>query len=280
MNSYDTTAENRNITQLFPGDGAGIFRNSGVRRFPINITRCCSYCHAPGHIITTCTDPRIIEFGQECLHHKIICNQGENARNNFKIWLSNYYLENITTARAFAIRTCGSTVRSNVQNNLDSILDYFYCNEFSELVIAESDDFIPFLQESDTENIRIAQAIEGIIMLQRDRFDDNLNIFYQILNRILQGNNAEIQFDIEIKLIEELNFIDELCECNICYETSNKINFVNLNCSHEFCKDCVIKTLETCDLLKNPSCAYCRSTIKYITTKSKDVKSEFIDIIM
>ena len=70
------------------------------------------------------------------------------------------------------------------------------------------------------------------------------------------------------------------CDCNICYETFNVTNFVKLNCGHDFCKDCIKKTLRLCSLAKEPICAFCRAPISQITYKNEEVLTEFSDMFM
>jgi hypothetical protein len=59
-------------------------------------------------------------------------------------------------------------------------------------------------------------------------------------------------------------------ECPICYEPMNNNNYVMLNCHHEFCKDCIKKTIKstTC----NKDCALCRCKITTMYTQKPVVK--------
>ena len=76
-----------------------------------------------------------------------------------------------------------------------------------------------------------------------------------------------------------LNIIDEsieakedVCECAICLTDIVKLkDSVKLNCSHQFCGECVIKILETHKSASlNPRCALCRITISNITVNTSD----------
>jgi len=267
-------AENRSenvFNQTFPTNRIGVLRN---------IARTCSFCRCQGHIITSCNDQRITNFEETCISQKRIFDEHENSRNNFEQWMASYYLENPLVSKAFAVRKCGSTLRSNVQRNLRLITEYFYYNEIS----VETPDFVPFLgNNSDLSNVNVSDVILAMVMLSQDtQFINNYvnnpqPYIEEMLNLIVrQRRMNERKLEIETNVIK-CETPDESCECNICYETTCNENFVKLNCSHQFCKECVKKTLHTCD--NNAKCAYCRIEIKTITISSEDIKNEFSEII-
>lgn len=70
--------------------------------------------------------------------------------------------------------------------------------------------------------------------------------------------------------------LDDKCECNICYESREKKNYVKLNCGHEFCKECIVNTLKS----SNYCCALCRTDMKSFELYDKSIKSEFNDLII
>jgi len=59
------------------------------------------------------------------------------------------------------------------------------------------------------------------------------------------------------------------CECSVCLEEVPSTNIMVLGCDHQFCVDCIIKTIKSTTIQNN--CAICRSpiTIKGISTHSK-----------
>ena len=84
------------------------------------------------------------------------------------------------------------------------------------------------------------------------------------------------KFNIQTKILECIN-TDE-CECNICYDSKEKQTFIKFNCSHEFCKDCVKKSLQN-EERETPCCAFCRSDIKKLELKLESIKDEFDELI-
>jgi hypothetical protein len=73
--------------------------------------------------------------------------------------------------------------------------------------------------------------------------------------------------------------LNETSECNICYESYKKNNFIKFNCNHEFCKVCVEKSLQN-EKKTVLSCALCRSEVTSFEIKDlfiKDELSEFIE---
>jgi hypothetical protein len=69
--------------------------------------------------------------------------------------------------------------------------------------------------------------------------------------------------------------LEEIEECSICYEQMKRINAVTLNCEHRFCGGCIKQTLEChTDLINNPSCALCRTTMTSFCVKNPDTYNE------
>ena len=71
--------------------------------------------------------------------------------------------------------------------------------------------------------------------------------------------------------------ICQLCECSICYDEKELQNFVKLGCNHEFCKDCVINTIKTSN--NKVCCAFCRSEVTEIESRTNEVKNEIDNYI-
>jgi hypothetical protein len=62
--------------------------------------------------------------------------------------------------------------------------------------------------------------------------------------------------------MEKTNGNCTINECAICYETVNNMNFVALNCKHEFCKNCIKTYLNTPQ--HNHTCPMCREPICHL----------------
>jgi len=214
------------------------------------------------------------------------------SKIKFRHWLLNYSLDNISIIKAYSISKCGTTLRDNLAFIIDKITNYIYEMELEEgelddlpdlIDAADTDDFIPFqaTQEVSEADVRLFMAVSTMLNLNDNIINPNLiqELYYSAIVQTHLSNQKYKSIKI-ISTAEELTTtqIDEdlysKCECNICYENMDKYTFVKLNCNHEFCKDCVIKTIKTTDTYKEPCCAFCRTNIDSITTQSDEIKAE------
>ena len=78
---------------------------------------------------------------------------------------------------------------------------------------------------------------------------------------------------------DENEDINQLCECGICYEEKKVADHVKFNCNHEFCKDCVINTIKSRQNANNICCAFCRTEVKSIESRTNEVKAELGEYI-
>jgi hypothetical protein len=152
---------------------------------------------------------------------------------------------------------------NEMSNNINHILN--------DVIYNYNDNYIDTY--TDTYNSNYDSTV------YRDRIE---RYFYRLiyeLNR--QPNEQPItkKFNINKHITEENNKLVEL-ECNICYELNNNENFIELNCNHKFCKECVKNILKTCRSdFKDPCCAYCRTIITDFTYKNEKIQEEFSDLI-
>ena len=116
-------------------------------------------------------------------------------------------------------------------------------------------------ERQEQENRRISEiqqfiAIENMLL----REDDSR---FKIISTVNNNENGDIK---------------ESCECPICYDEKESNNFVKLGCNHEFCKDCVIKTMKT-NHSTNLCCALCRADVKSIDSRTIEAKNEIDNYI-
>jgi len=206
----------------------------------------CSYCGCPSHDIRLCSSPAIRNIEQTIAQfYYLIVQQSiasnlndEETEELFVSSLTQRYL--LRDLKVLAVTTAGAAASGINKRQYAAVLYTLYKTAFN------------------------------IIMNQ-----------YSLINgyvRDLIGDfDAVATVPKKFNITPILNIIDEsenekqdVCECAICLSDTVKISdSVKLNCSHQFCGECVIKTLETNKSLE-PCCALCRATITNITVNTSD----------
>jgi len=234
---------------------------------------CCSFCHLSGHNILSCNSERLDEF-------EIICSEivrDFNTKNEFNIWLIENYNENIFLLKAFSIRKIGIS-SNNIVILMDAITDFIFkkyknenenlINDIVELLLDINNNDFP---EQIDENY-INQNLERMLVLEfinHNIFNNSTLINNEIEN--IENINNNIKFNTNKNKKKEEN---NICNCNICYENKKQKNFVKLNCNHEFCYECIIKSFEI-NTNKIKTCALCRGIITEIETSNKNIIKKF-----
>jgi hypothetical protein len=114
------------------------------------------------------------------------------------------------------------------------------------------------------ETILIREMMFSMFPLMFTNFiRENLHQKLNILSTVENNENEDIH---------------KLCECAICYDEKQVKNFVKLGCNHEFCKDCIITTMKK-NNSTNLCCAFCRTEIKSIESRTNEVKNEINNLI-
>ena len=266
-------AENRNARVTFP------------------VRRCCSFCRNQGHNIQTCNDGRLYEFERLC-----IINYRETSRGNaFTNWLLQYSIENPNIVKTYAVRFCRCAIRNNICQCVDSILTRI-------INIVADVDPSQQVETPQQETPQIQEDILSVIQLSRVGITEmmlysllissvenygniDLNpqdiimqiMFMDMINQIHEEYIENRKFNIQRILNLECSPTDN-CDCNICYESNEKCNFVKLNCGHEFCKECIKQTLKNVRTVE-PQCALCRAKIQNFEFSSQLICDEFNDLI-
>ena len=288
------SAENRNATQM-----------------PIVLrqrVQCCSLCRQRGHNITTCNSDRLLEF-------EVICADAvRNFENtdDFKNWLIQNYINDQLLLKAFAIRKYRLTTRCNLEQYIHFITEYIfrtYKNTPQTLtqpatihqpvtLIHPAATLTPLNSELvnhyETEftnlliTIRNRNVVREQILDQQIAEADMMRMYisylsylgslivrdeYQIQIPQNQRRTSNLTLMVETDLEENL---DENCQCSICWDDKERRQFVKLDCTHEFCKDCMKKTIET---RTNLCCALCRSELRTIRLRSPEVHAELSEVV-
>ena len=253
-------AENRNNIQF-------------ITPLSIRVSRCCSFCHQAGHNISRCNSDRLLEF-------EIICaNQVRNmTQQEFKFWITNNYINEQLLLKSFAIRKCQSNSRLSTAIYIEHIVSYIFRN----YVLEENfeDDILNILvnfRNNSEINERLEPSIEDIQGINQTVLREYMlelfnNFMTNVRNQSLENRKLNIFSTVEN---DETSGI---CQCSICWEDKEVKNFVKLGCNHEFCKDCLIKSLKA-DSREIPCCALCRSEVKTLRSRTDLVHSEMLDFV-
>jgi len=251
-------AENRNIRNVLP------------------IRRCCSFCRNSGHNIQTCNDKRLYNFEAFCLFH-----YRRTTVELFKNILLEYSTSSPIVVRAYSSRFCGTNIRANLLNCVNSITLRFgnIISQVLHLLVQQmleagrtvevdqpGNHNLDHATASEQDNVEyyqdVLQFLDMILDLRRS----------QLLNEYFSNR----KFHIEREIINCDN--TEQCECNICYENQSKQEFVQLNCGHEFCKDCIKQSLKNVRT-ETPQCAFCRSEIIKFSLSNNQIYNEFNELL-
>jgi hypothetical protein len=248
MNFAEQNAENRNSLSQ-PGFMTRV-RNiiTGNRR--------CSFCNETGHNITSCNDNRLACFRNLCILNKGLCYLTNEPRRNFKQWLMNYYIEYSEIVKAFAISKCGCRLNSLPEFIIEKITSHIF----------EEEEVLPDYIPIEGDNI----AVQALLLLSLAGYENNRN----------KNNRNKFTINTNIQPLDS-DKAEEICECAICYgDELREKNFITLNCSHKFCKDCFKGSLEHVPLSQElPTCALCRTEISSIVVHEESVKNELNELI-
>jgi len=242
-------------------------RNNGSR------VRRCSYCRIRGHTINGCNNIQLILFENNCMDYIRRIREMPNIIDVFLSYLLDYAMRAPELVKTFAIRKCNATTRSYMDVCITNIILYFRPE-------------IENIQREPRNNpITANNVVSQLIPLTYEQEQlVNASLIDLILEyNIYERRNTEVhqnrKFQITTEILETPENVNEPCECNICYETNEKVNFVKVNCGHEFCKECIKKTLQN-ETKNEPCCAFCRTKITNFELRTEKIKEELCDLLI
>jgi hypothetical protein len=235
-------------------------------------TRYCSFCRRPGHYANNCNNNPLRDFEFLCRYKiEFLIRYYAEPRQKLLDWLIEYSLENSALIKTFARTYLGIGISNfNIIDIVHEIHNY-YCIRHS----------IPYQREIQAEDL--FENIESSHQSDFEEIGENMDdlIDSTILLNLIESSNEENnkRFNIATKIIENSNYCEKQNECFICYEKKNLKNFIKLNCSHEYCKDCIknqIKHTKT----ENVHCALCRSVVDNIEIRDILILEEINECII
>jgi hypothetical protein len=227
-----------------------------------------------------------------------------NTIDEFKEWLTQNYSNNSHLLRAFAVTKLRINSRVTVLESIDLISQYIfetYKNLVVETAPVEEATLPDDIEEALIRVLSVLRNVEHIQPLQEaepvynERFISSRRREYRrymadvlaftMLNNMLPTDGEEplpviprpaIMSSIDDKIVENTSVVAN--ECSICWDKKESVKFVKLNCNHEFCNECIIKTLAA-NKHRAPCCALCRADINNITSRSVDVQNEISNAV-
>ena len=208
----------------------------------------CSYCGSPSHDIRFCSSPAISN-----IEHTIAQVYYSNFRQSALLNLSEEATE---------------------ESFVNNLTQRFLLRDIRVVAVANA--------RAAASGINKRQYAVILYTVYKTAYNFIINQYNLINNyvRDLIGDfEAVATGPQKFNITPILNIIDEsieakedVCECAICLVDTVKLkDSVKLNCSHQFCGECVIKTLETHKSASlNPRCALCRITISNVTVNNND----------
>ena len=224
----------------------------------------CSFCRRAGHNRLTCDDQRLLDFELICATQCQTMTETE-----FYAWLSETNDSKLLkTYAAKKTRIPFNNIR-DISIYKDAVTRYIYEKykyqyNIHDIVEEETFDYL----ETNMNAALINDIRSAYLFLE---MTENM---YAI--RMEQPKKFEIESNI--KLLSKTKE-KEIGECCICFESYTKSEFVTLNCKHEFCNECVKKSLLS-DNRQKPCCAYCRTEVKIITSRTREIYNKMTEFVV
>jgi hypothetical protein len=263
----------------------------------------CSFCNSPSHNITYCNHQLISVYFDNiketylsiiALNNSVMYNE-----NLFKMVLNTrFYLRDLRAVGVKYLRVYASTSKSAL---ISILWQYFNSliwqqeqqtlenNETEEEDTEEDDEVEEESNELPPEDASIISYIGNTYFsymatmfpnpqpLQPSvnvgyGFPHDLNFHFNMETNDNQFNPQVKKYRIHLHLVKDLvkDFGEDFEDCSICYDNTNCLNLVKLNCNHEFCGCCIKNTLNHHDKLCEPSCALCRQPMSRFTVKNSE----------
>jgi hypothetical protein len=276
-----------------------------IERMEYNNTRRryrCTFCRREGHNRMTCNDQRLRELEVEC---SIQCQTMDQIE--FYDWMYQTYGNESTLLKTYAAKKCHIVVsHTDIFMCIDAITQYIYHtykyqyeNENdSETDYSDMPELVdlndPIESNFEQDMVRILEdmrnPVEREIITQNPPFTNDMvsalqndfmrsaMLFLEMTRNMDIRINEPKKFTIE-SVIEPHTELEQSSECCICFENYKKEKFVTLNCKHEFCNGCLKKALCS-DNRPKPCCAYCRTEVTKMISRTTDVYNELAELIL
>jgi hypothetical protein len=221
------------------------------------LIRRCSCCRSEQHNITQCNSQILLDFKENLINRRNELREIASIDLNDKIsyfetWL---YGQDHNLIKSYSMRFCGSYSRNSLQLCVTKIVSIIWNVERSWNNQLHNYVALPPINISqDSLDVLELRLAEFLLELRNNPLDTSENRKYKIC----------------VEREENLEELETIETCNICYEDKKTSHMVTLNCNHNFCGDCISKTLKKCDTLSFPNCAMCRTKMSIFKIKDEE----------
>jgi len=262
----------------------------------------CSFCNSPNHNITYCNHQLISVYydniKQTYLSIIALNNSVMYNENLFKMVLNTrFYLRDLRAVGVKYLRVYASTSKSTLISILWQYFNSLIWQQQQQTPENIEEDEEEEEEEDEEESNELPPEDASILSyigntyfsymatmfpnpnptvqpLVNDGygFPHDLNFDFALENVHNQFNPQVKKYRIHLHLVEEFGevFGEDFEDCSICYDNTNCLDLVKLNCNHEFCGCCIKNTLNHHDKLCEPSCALCRQPMSRFTVKKSE----------
>ena len=210
----------------------------------------CSFCCGRNHTIRFCDSPLIIILQQNmAYYYYTILEQSVELELNDQETEARFvsYINDICTYRELRVLsvTCTEAPTSGINKLQYAHILYVYYNHVLNSIVEQVRNL-----ESDFDSVATSNtnSTNNVNSLEKK---------YNIIPYLNPGSN---------------NIDNDVNDCCICMRDDVKISdIVKLNCCHQFCGECVTRTLEKHSSNKKlVSCALCRANVTRIDVNSSE----------
>jgi hypothetical protein len=215
----------------------------------------CRFCHAEGHNIRTCEDPRIIDelndLMVEWVAEDLVLDTLTRITEEMHYRMRRYILSHLSVEmiRAISIQYGGAGTGTHLSIHIANII---------ELIFDEVERVIHFTPEQKEEWcwMRTGMSMNEYLAIVEASFDMDFDY-----NQETAGDIKEDKYPVYDIILKPLSGeLDTTLECAVCQEETLAGRFDKTQCGHSFCHDC-ISTHLTLKRFDRAKCPLCRADI-------------------
>ena len=215
----------------------------------------CSFCHAEGHNIRHCEDPRIIDelnaLMVEWVAEDLVLDTLTRITEEMRYRMRRYILSHLSVKmiRAISIQYGRAGTGTTLSIHIANII---------ELIFDEVERVIHFTPEQKEEWcwMRTGMSMNEYLAIVEASFDMDFDYNEETAGDIKKDKYPV--YDIILKPVS--GELDTTLECVVCQEEIPAGRFHKTQCGHSFCHDC-ISTHLTLKRFDRAKCPLCRADI-------------------